>query len=232
MPALTPALVAEPPSTESPSIETQTYSSYELLNQPWLPALTRTINEGFGTNGGNMNRLQTDTQLSEELGESGFTVIAYSPKPGEASSDIEIVGTASVKPWVNDGQWQPYIHDSIVGSDIGTRAESDGNLQDDPCDGDYEIALVTIRRGASYRKRGIVDRLLKACEEEIMRRLSANAADSRQTIRTMIKISKEINGPYWTKKGFTPVGQKICPKGIWGSLTEFTMWAMVRELPK
>ncbi|RJE25038.1 hypothetical protein PHISCL_02631 [Aspergillus sclerotialis] len=233
----------QPHSPEPLSFETKVYSSSELLTQPWLPALTRAVNEGFSTNSGPINfaqRLSSDIQLSEELGEAGFTAIAFASRSehSDQSDEVDIIGTASVKGWVNDRDWLPYptptpgSHESsgLDGANGNGCGKAEMTREQDPCDGDYEIALVTIKPGANYRKRGIAESLIKACERELVRRLTLQG-DKRRSIKLMVKIVKEVNGPYWLKKGFTTVGQKWSPKGTWGSFQEFTMWAMMRELP-
>lgn len=239
MPSLDPeSRIVESPSTKQPdpglSFETRIFSTSELLRQPWLPALTQVINEGFGAMAGPVKvaaRLRSDTQLAEELEESdGFTAVAYAAKSDRRSpddKDIEVIGTASVKNWLDEGGWHRYPHEHAAGSDPGS---TNGSGQQGPCDGDYEIALVTVRPGEKYRKRGIADHLIGVCEQEILRRLSLKGESRSQPVRMMVKIVKENNGPYWLKKGFIPVAQKISPKGTWDSLTEFTMWAMFRGL--
>ncbi|KAJ5631161.1 uncharacterized protein N7484_011261 [Penicillium longicatenatum] len=66
----------------------------DLLKQPFLHELRSVINAGFSVHEeGNFKktgeRLTTDTQIATEVGENGFTGIAWSQN--------EIVGTASVK---------------------------------------------------------------------------------------------------------------------------------------
>lgn len=229
------------PHSEPLSFETKVYSASELLTQPWLPALTRAVNEGFSTNSGSISfaqRLSSDIQLSEELGETGFTAIAFASQPQHSDQtcddydhrdEVDIIGTASVKGWVNDRDWLPYPTPT-AGANGNGYTDAETTREQDPCNGDYEIALVTIKPGANYRKRGIAESLIMACERELVRRLTLQA-DNRRSIKIMVKIVKEINGPYWLKKGFMTVGQKLSPKGTWGSFQEFTMWAMMRELP-
>lgn len=232
-----PSLVPETPVAEVPSrtsdpglpFETKIFSTPELLRQPWLPELVQVINDGFGTNGGPVEfskRLHSVAQLREELDESGFTVVAYAAKSDKQSSDSgenEVIGTASVKKWRNDGEWQQYVRDHVESGD------TNGSGWQDPCDGNYEIALLTVLPGEKYRKRGIADRLVRVCEQEALRRLPLQGENSRKPVRAMIKVVSELNGPYWLKKGFTLVGQKTCPKGTWDSVREFTLWAMFRE---
>lgn len=237
MPASDPegSLSESPTKTSAPGLSfgTKIVSSSELPSQPWLSSLTQAINEGYASHGGALRfaqRLDSDTQLSDELGENGFTVVAYTTASDEPSSDgqdVEVIGTASVKDWLDDHQWEKYTHEN-VGCSVPGRNE-DGKSQH-PCDGDYEIAVVAVRPGEKYRKRGIADHIVKVCEQEILRRLPLREGGNVPPLRTMVRVVRDLNGPYWMKKGFSPVGQKWAPTGTWGSSTGFALWAMVREL--
>lgn len=208
---------------------------------PWLPALTKAINKGFSDNGDIIKfdqRLASDSQLSEELGEKGFTAVAFAPKSNNQSSpghEVDVIGTVSIKPWVNDRDWIAYPP-ALPLSELATKSKEEDTTSikygdQDPCNGDFEIALVTILPGVNFRKRGIADHLIRICEEELVRRLDLMGDKrERRPLRLMVKIVKEINAQYWLKKGFTTVGQKLAPKGTWDSFEEFTMWAMERDL--
>lgn len=237
-PADSPKVDTPPPGTSSPDLphySTKIFTPSELLDLPWLPALTEAINAGFSDNGGRLKfaqRLSTDTQLSGELGETGFTAVAFAPASEASDHAVEVIGTVSIKDWVNEGDWEPYRPREgslprVGGEGVDGLGVADGER--DPCDGDFEIALVTIRPGAHFRKRGIADHLVRVCERELVRRLVVSG-DARRSVRLMIKIVKELTGSYWVKKGFTTVGQRTAPKGTWKSFEEFTMWAMTREL--
>lgn len=229
---------AKAPASPLPHYETRIFTASELLSVPWLPALTQAINKGFSDNGEIIKfdqRLASDSQLSRELGEKGFTAVAFAPKSESQSSpghEVDVIGTVSVKPWVNDRDWIAYPP-ALSLPELAAKKEEDTtsfrNGDQDPCNGDFEIALVTILPGVNFRKRGIADHLIRVCEDELIRRLDL-VGDKRRSLRLMVKIVKEINAQYWLKKGFTTVGQKLAPIGTWDSFEEFTMWAMERDL--
>ncbi|KAI9931924.1 hypothetical protein AWENTII_010228 [Aspergillus wentii] len=213
------------------SFTTKIFSSTELLSQPWLPQLTEVINESFFLQLPNVRtdaiRLHSNTQLSEELGENGFTAVAFSDTHGGQfpGNEVEIIGTASVKDWVDEGIWSRYDSEEPENA-----SESSPQIQEKfACDGDHEVAVVAIPPGPRYRKRGIAESLVKVCEQEILRRFHKETGD-RKTARAMVKVNKGVNGLYWSKKGFTPIGSRWCPKGTWGQLQPFTMWAMAKDL--
>ncbi|KAJ5687309.1 Acyl-CoA N-acyltransferase [Penicillium majusculum] len=69
--------------------------------------------------------------------------------------------------------------------------------------------------------------LVKACEEEVLRRHRVKTTDVSSPVWIMIRVTKEDSGTYWLKQWFTVVGSQGFPKN-WDSLEEFAMWAMVR----
>lgn len=97
----------------APAIHAALFTFSELLTQPWLPDLTRMINESYLASPtskikfrDDKLRLRSEDQLSRELGLDGFTVVAF------ASNNIDekptVVGTASMKKWKDDGLWQAW----------------------------------------------------------------------------------------------------------------------------
>ncbi|GLI71964.1 hypothetical protein PoHVEF18_000131 [Penicillium ochrochloron] len=220
----------------SPIIHTGLFTSTELLSQPWLPDLTRMINASYMVSHTNKIkylenkvRLRTDSELSEELGADGFTAVAF--VSGDADENVQVIGTASMKPWKDDGLWNPLDHDDTSHDPMTEKLNSEMEqiLQHYACPGDYELAVVALPPDPRFRGKGIAGRLVKACEEEILRR-RRHEADGERPVRIMIRVSKENAGDYWLKQGFKTVGSRKCPKGFWDSLEEFTMWAMIREL--
>lgn len=219
-----------------PIIHTELSTSTELLSQPWLPDLTRMINASYMVSHTNKIkylenkvRLRTDSELSEELGADGFTAVAFAS--GNTDKKVQVIGTASMKPWKDDGLWNPLDHDDTSQDPTTEKlnSEMEQTLQHYACPGDYELAVVALPPDPRFRGKGIAGRLVKACEEEILRR-RRDGADGERPVRIMIRVSKENAGDYWLKQGFRTVGSRRCPKGFWDSLEEFTMWAMIREL--
>ncbi|OQE41244.1 hypothetical protein PENCOP_c005G07114 [Penicillium coprophilum] len=225
------------------------YTSSDLLHQPWISDLTHMVNVSYRVShtakikfATTKTRLLTDSALSEELGADGFTAVAL---VGDGKDrKIEVIGTASMKKWKDDGLWTPTTkdgHDTNPFKDETTKLcpkdETAANNKcadqiqhQHACPGDYELAVVALPPDPQYRGRGIAGHLVKACEEEVLRRHRINAKDFSSPVRMMIRVVKEDTGAYWLKQGFTVVGSQRRPKGFWNSLEEFTMWAMVREV--
>ncbi|KAJ5493801.1 hypothetical protein N7463_009888 [Penicillium fimorum] len=211
------------------------YSSTDLPNQPWISDLTHMVNSSYRVShtikikfAATKTRLHTDSALSEELGVDGFTAVAF---VGDGKDQkIEVIGTASMKKWKDDGLWTPTTEDGHEDEDTANNGCVDQMLHRRACPGDYELAVVALPPTPQYRGKGIAGHLVKACEEEILRRNRVNGELVPSPVRIMIRVAKEDTGSYWLKQGFTVVGSQRCPKGFWNSLEEFTMWAMVREL--
>ncbi|KAJ5480281.1 hypothetical protein N7530_005790 [Penicillium desertorum] len=213
------------------------YASSDLLNQPWISDLTHMVNASYRVSHTvkikfttTKTRLHADSDLSEELGADGFTAVAL---VGDGKQKTEVIGTASMKKWKDDGLWMPTTkdgHDANSVENEDTANNGDHMLGRHACSGDYELAVVALPPDPKYRGRGIAGHLVKACEEEILRRHQINGKDLSSPLRIMIRVAKEDTGAYWLKQGFTVVGSQKCPAGFWGSLEEFTMWAMMREL--
>lgn len=168
------------------------------------------------------DRLRTDSQLFEELGDGGFTVVAFASNG--LDQPVEVIGTASMKKWTDDGLWKPYDEHEANGDDPVQGVVKDVD-QMCPCPGDYELAVVAVPPDPQYRGKGIATHLVKVCDEEILRRQKV-----KSPVRVMIRTAKENAGTYWLKQGFTTVASRRCPIGFWGAVEEFTMWAMSKEL--
>ena len=209
------------------------YTSSALPSQPWISDFTSMVNASYRVShttkikfSTNKTRLHTDSALSEELGPDGFTAVAFVRDAEDQT--IKVVGTASIKKWKDDGLWMPTTKGGHEES-ANTRCV-DQMLHRQACPGDYELAVVALVPGSQYRGRGIAGRLVRVCEEEVLRRHRVNGKDLSSPIRIMTRVNKEDTGGYWLKQGFTVVGSQRRPKGFWDSLEEFTIWAMVREL--
>ncbi|KAJ5082391.1 hypothetical protein N7532_011434 [Penicillium argentinense] len=219
----------------APTIHIALFTSTELLTQPWLSDLTRMINASYLVMHTDKTRfsedkirLRSDSCLTEELGPDGFTAVAFAS--GEPDSPAEVVGTASMKLWKDDGLWRPHDDDF---SDDSTEELVNDQVEEifrgHACPGDYELTVVAIPPNPRFRGKGIAGRLIRVCEEELIRRRKLSGKDDTPA-RIMIRVAKENSGEYWLKQGFVTVGSQRCPEGFWDSAEAFTMWAMIREL--
>ncbi|KAJ5626331.1 hypothetical protein N7510_002640 [Penicillium lagena] len=215
------------------------FARQDLLVQPFLPELRTVINASYRDHDINPigkigHRIQYDTQVVHEIGSSGFTAVTFASN--------EIVGTASVRDWVPEADGIVWKLDGYY---AGKSADEAGSMQavgsnsnsavsdTATCEGDFEIFLVAVKPGEKYRKKGIAERLVKACEEEIKRQIGQKLVQPAQKnhLSIMLKVVREINGEYWLKKGFKIMGECYCPPFTWDLEKAFVLWAMRKELP-
>lgn len=203
----------------------------DLPKQPFLHELRSVINASYSVHEEGLwsktgDRLTTDTQMATGVGENGFTGIAWSQN--------EIVGTVSVKKWgfgSSEGVvWKRPGFYAEWHEDDDSSPQVDDHLADSTvCEGDFEVLIVAVKPGAEYRKRGISESLLLACEEELNNRV-LDIDESTRSLKVMIRVVREMNGRYWSKKGFRVVGEKYYPPFTWNLERGFILWAMRRDL--
>jgi hypothetical protein len=192
------------------------FPSRQLLHESFFVELRDMINVSFRDQALNPLgkvglRLDTERQLVDELGPNGITVIAF--------DQGKVVGTASVKPWVSDKEtWKPVGEYTNFEAGQVFKSES-------PFEGDFELSVVAIKAGEQYRKKGMGEILISACEREILANWELTRAP-----RIMIRTIREFQGQYWLRRGFKVIGEKYCPPSTWDIEKEFILWAMRREI--
>ncbi|PLB48141.1 hypothetical protein P170DRAFT_437844 [Aspergillus steynii IBT 23096] len=202
-------------------------------------------------------RMERPGQLIEELGPSGLTAIYFhhavdaEEHPTKAAQlPGQVIGTASIKAWAGDAIWNPVR--TLPGAGLEPKDDKLVSV-----DGDFELGIVAVKPIAEFRGKGIADKLVEACEQAILPKWAlredirpslpaqaqAQAGSSTprnvakisppSPVKIMVKVVKEITALYWERKGFVTVGERLYPPGTssWGVEKEFTMSAMVRELP-
>lgn len=244
-----------PPPRPIPPYTIQIYTPSQLGQQPALAdELTELVNESFLAQvkhslGEPSLRLTRPGQLIEEIGPSGLTAVCFQHAIDGDEKSTRAIGTATIKAWTGDVLWNR-PRTCTDNADSETRSQDTDELV--PVDGDFEVAIVAVKPGAKFRGQGIPDRLVGACEqavlskwvvgeEDISLQAQAQAGSSvprnqagistLSPIRIMVKVAREITELYWAKKGFVTVGERQYSPGTWGFKKEFTISAMVRELP-
>ncbi|KAJ5083473.1 hypothetical protein N7456_012900 [Penicillium angulare] len=215
------------------------FTRQDLLSQPFLPELRAVVNTSYRDHStdpiGKIGyRIQSDTQVADEIGTSGFTAVAFASN--------EIVGTASVRDWVSEADgitWKPEGYfagkspeNACSMEDLGSSV-SNSTLDVADCEGDFAVFLVAVKPGEKYRKKGIAEKLVKACEKELQGRFTSSFSQPADNthLKIMLKVVREINGEYWLKKGFQIAGECYCPPFTWDLEKAFVLWAMRRDLP-
>ncbi|KOS36389.1 hypothetical protein ACN38_g12871 [Penicillium nordicum] len=235
-PLHTPEVITIIPSSSAPSYRIETFTQSDLLKQPFLPELREIINISYYDTTGTSfvksgPRLTSDTQLAEELEETGFTATAF--------AENAIIGTASLKvyspdsdglPWKLPGHFDQFSADEIFAASSTVLDSLDDESQNAHCEGEFELVAVAITPDPRYRRKGIGESLAKTCEEELKRRMSLAGRTGLSRSRMMLRSVREIQGAYWLKRGFRVVGEQYCPPLTWGYSKGFVLWAMEREL--
>lgn len=206
--------------------EIRIYTGRDLIAHSILHELRTVINAAYQDHDINPlgevgERLQYDAQIVDEIGPNGLTVVM--------STSDEIVGTASVKDWKADADgilWKPGGYYTGKSADAASLVESSSVPEFAACDGDVELFVVAVKPGQQYRKKGIAERLVRACEQELKRKFAAETAQ----VRIMLRVVREINGQYWLKKGYRTVGEHACPPSTWGLEKAFILWAMRKDI--
>ncbi|KAJ5970502.1 uncharacterized protein N7479_000420 [Penicillium vulpinum] len=232
----TPELIKIIQSSPPPMYRIEIFTPSELLKQPFLRELRDVINASYYDTGATPfvktgPRIRSDTQLADELQESGFTAIAFAQNA--------VIGTASLKAWSpdsDDAVWKPsgyfeqFSADEIFSASTTVLDSLDGESQNVTCEGGFEVVAVAIKPDPRYRRKGIAESLVKACEEELKRKMSLAGCTDLADSCIMVKSIRDIKGAYWLKRGFRVVGEQYCPPFTWNYNNGFVLWAMKREL--
>ncbi|KAJ5210913.1 Short-chain dehydrogenase/reductase SDR [Penicillium cf. griseofulvum] len=233
----TPGIAEVSQPSPAPAYRIEIFTQSELMKQTFLPELWDVINVSYLDTGDSSiektgPRIRSNTQLADELQETGITAIAFAQN--------SIIGTASLKVWSPDsegalwkspGHFEHFCADEIFTANSTVLDSLHGESQDVSCKGGFEIVAVAITPDPRYRRKGIAESLVKACEKELKGGMtSAGLTESAQPC-IMVKCIREIQGAYWLKRGFRVVGEQYCPPLTWRYNKGFVLWAMERELP-
>ncbi|KAJ5592304.1 hypothetical protein N7537_009208 [Penicillium hordei] len=235
-PLQTPEVITIIPSSPAPSYRIETFTQSDLLKQPFLSELRDVINISYCDTAGTSfvksgPRLTSDTQLADELEETGFTAIAF--------AENAIIGTASLKvwspyseapPWKFPGHFEQFSADEIFAASSTVLDSLHDESQNALCEGGFELVAVAITPDPRYRRKGIGESLAKACENELKRRISLSGCTELSRSCMMLRTVRELRGAYWLKRGFRVVGEQYCPPLTWGYSKGFVLWAMEKEI--
>ncbi|RKL35233.1 hypothetical protein BFJ70_g8090 [Fusarium oxysporum] len=203
------------------------YTSQDFFDSSVLRELRTVINAAYQSHDINPlgeigERIQHDTQIVDEIGTNGFTVVM--------SCADEIVGTASVKDWkptAQENDWKPAGHYAGKSADEASAMDSAPSvLKTISCEGDVEVFMVAVKPGLPYRKKGIAEGLLRACEQQLKKKF----CPKENQVRVILRVVREINSRYWLKKGYQIVGERYCPPLTWDVEKAFILLAMRKDV--
>ncbi|KAF4771551.1 hypothetical protein N7455_007852 [Penicillium solitum] len=235
-PLHTPEVITIIPSSLPPSYKIETFTQGDLLKQPFLPELRDIINVSYYDTADTSfvksgPRLMSDTQLAEELGETGFIAIVF--------AENAIIGTASLKvcspdseepPWKLPGHFEQFSADEIFSGSSTVLDSLHDESQNTHCEAGFELVAVAITPDPRYRRKGIGESLAKTCEDELKRRMSLAECTGLSRSCMTLRSVREVRGAYWLKRGFRVVGEQYCPPLTWGYSKGFVLWNMERDL--
>ena len=243
-------------------LTTITLPTPQLANSPHLPALYTLINLAFDhahrTGHRTLllteSRLQSPTQLLEELGPAGFCILAFAnpdtdnvnEKPGK------LIATASAKPYTPPST-EPAKAGSLV-SEINKLFKRKGEVEKKPVhpispepeegnevgDGLPTWEILAMGVDPALQSRGIASRMLDSTIEEIRRRIGegerGNGKEEEEEVgkewegkvKVLLSTMKELNEGYYQRKGWRTTGEKRFEAGVGGSEEGFGIVDMVK----
>lgn len=235
-----PISVSGPTINGTPST-VQLLSPEQLGAYPYLPELLSLINESFRATHQidnlfppDINRLDDVESLLKEFNPKYFTYVISSSEDPQ-----RLFATATGQPYVppkpdSNDDWRPKM-DAI--NDLLRQGASL-----------WELKLICV--DASVHRQGLASMLMVLVENEIKRRAQAGQIpetsipqnvlhqDKASTetnvkpkdIRLSLTTANEINGPFYTKRGYKVIDEKIFPKGTIRNGKDFLLVAMEKNL--
>ena len=167
-------------------------------------------------------RFSSDDQLCAEL-ESGLCAVLLE-KDGDA------VATASVKLWTKQEKeiiekLNGFVYE-VLSYRLTLAYEKDSSNEHH-----FELLAVASRNETKYRKKGLVEKCIKALESQLFERLSKDGMQIRVTF--WVRVVADINGEYWRRRGFSQFGQgHMMPKGTWRASDPFLFITMSKSVTK
>jgi len=227
-----PALTTSKPPAVSKSITVNgepalisLHSTPELAESPYLPLIRSVINAAYraGSFNGPLEylpasvvRLNSETQLLDEIGPDAFTILVNSSM--EHPAGLQVYASASARPFTglaDAGHMDEAVRTFKRSAPI---APMDPNIEQ------WELLLMAV--DVSLQKQGIAGKLMGMVEDEIRRRSSGNGREVHVILSTM----KERNFEYYRKKGYVLTAEKKFGKGVHGSRDGFTVAEMMKKL--
>lgn len=200
---------AEPPNptagSSTPEFHTIRLTSADVAQYNKLPLLVAMINESFsavarkfeGLYESETKRYEAPEDFVREMGPEGVTFITEKSCTGK---DPEPIATAGYKAWKEVGAVQARITTGFQISETPLYQEIQDSM---PA---FEVVAVAV--DTAYQNYGLSAQLQQRVTEDVALMMKTTGEkDFRLRIRTL----KEINEPYWTRKGYMYVLSESCP---------------------
>ena len=239
-----------------PSQELASHPKLSVLTDLINTAFTVAVRDFPGLYDAGNKRFEKSSDFLEELGPDGVTFVTFATKRDSSGDEPEIVATTSYKPFASllrgselrevleatrkeqrgaaDHVNRTMKNDAVPGLDA--KLEQDPPLheqtrfsiseEDDSAGDALKIAVSSVAVAPTWQKHGLASKLLARVVEEIY---SQANAQGRNDFTLVLRTMKEINGPYWTSKGFKTIEEERFSAGLFGSTTGFTLSVMSRN---
>ena len=228
--------------------ELQLLSPCQLQEHPFLEDIISLVNNAYVMHfqglipGLGAIRVKQTADLVNELTPSGVCCAMFALRGAEADAkDMHVekwpVAAANIKPY------SPVFEHFPVGSHISTNTDMGGRLEGQSgLEGiqlDWEVTAVAVRQDKCYVGRGFA----AACIAELERYIYSKAASAIRKLppseigcmellpqmTIWARTIQEINGSYWTAKGYKEHTVYRCPKGLMGAVDDFHLTCLVKQ---
>lgn len=208
------------------------FSPSQLAKSSVIPALAKVINDAFESQGHvkdgktvvPQKRLSYDGQLLDELSSSTGTftyIICFAGRE-------EVIGTASAKRFLGkdaavvvEGK-EPSPGEAVKNTFTRFGAVADGTEM-------WELSTMAVDPG--LQRQGLAGYLMRITEAEVKRQfIAGNDAGEQRKLVMALTTLKQVNEPFYTRRGFVKDYEVEYPVGHIGSETGFTIIHMSREV--
>lgn len=223
---------------EAPIFTVETFDAASLRAQSWLPELTFMINDSFIQHAKNLlpplgSRLDTDTQLADEILKGGLTGVGFLEEMVEGVGRIKkVVTTATAKPWIEEWPWEEILDSGSPPCVKRKILKGDGKCERDVLQ--WEMTAVVNRYEERYLGKGYAAKVMKVLEADLIRRLGDLEIDGtpKSMIEKrvwMIRNAEELTGEYWLNRGYKTIGGMWFEKGMLGCYRRFRLNHMIKD---
>lgn len=109
---------------------------------------------------------------------------------------------------------------------LGEHPQAATSVDDESHPDALKVGVSSVAVAPAWQKHGFSSKLLGRIVDEIN---SQAIARGKKDFALVLNTMKEINGPYWTSRGFKPIEEEFFPPGLFGSTTGFTLSKMSRN---
>lgn len=242
-----------------PSEELASYPNLSALTDLINDAFTVAGRQHLGVFDPEQKRFKDPSEFLRELGPESVVFVTFVSRGENFGDEPEMVATTSYTPFsrllaasklreasealeakrqAQEGGTEQKTptskNDAVPGLEakveqepqLGEQTQSATSVGDDSQTDALQVGITAVAVAPAWQKHGLSSKLLGKIVEEIR---SQAIAHGRKDFALVLNTVKEINGPYWTKKGFKIIDEERFPPGLFGSTAGFTFIRMSRH---